>query len=235
MDFNVEIVRSNRKRSVGFSVRWPDTMVVTAPRDLSGKTLDKMILERRDWAARRLDKLTADYRRLGLPKQYTGGETFPYLGGDYRLTLLVSGSSARTKCSLVDGRIMVEIPRTEEDEQPELVSKAINSWYRQQAEEEIRVSTEHWIPVIGKAPVTARIRNQRARWGSCSHKGAVNLNWRLILLPREILDYVVIHELCHLRHPDHSHDFWDLVAAITPDYKNLRKQLRAFSPYLDQM
>lgn len=233
MEVHVEIVRSNRKRSVGFSVRWPDTMVITAPRDLPKKTLDKMITERRNWAIKRLEQLAADYRRLGLPKYFAGGETFSYLGDDYPLTVLVSGSSTRSKCSLIDGRFVVEIPLAEEDDQPKYISKAIHNWYRQRAEEEIRDSIKRWSPVVGKTPSSASIRNQKSRWGSCSRRGAVSFNWRLVLLPRELLDYVVIHELCHMIEHNHSNRFWNLVEATFPDSRNSRKKLKRYAVYLD--
>jgi predicted metal-dependent hydrolase len=233
MDLQVEIVRSNHKNSVGFSVRWPDTMVVTAPRRLDKGALDEMVEERRAWAERRLERMSEDYDHLGLPKQYEGGESFPYLGGQYPLTVVASGTKARPKCILDSDRFIVEIPLVDDDEQPALVKKALDKWYRRQADAEIAKSVSQWSQVVGKAPAILKTRNQKARWGSCSRRGSINLNWRLILLPPELLDYVVVHELCHLEQPDHSAKFWSLVGQIMPDYKQLRKKLRTYSPYLD--
>lgn len=233
MSLCVEINKTARKKSVGFSVRWPDTMVVTAPRRLDKKTLDEMVESRRTWAERRLIRMTEDYKRLGLPKHYMGGESYPYQGGQYPLTVIASGSQARPKCTLDNERFIVEIRLVEDDEQPVLVKKALDKWYRRQAETEICKTVARWFQVTGKAPLSVRIRNQKARWGSCSRKGAINLNWRLILLPPELLDYVVVHELCHLQQPDHSARFWSIVEQAMPDRKQLRKRLREYSPYLD--
>lgn len=208
-------------------------MVITAPRALPKKMLDKMIAGRRDWAIKRLAQLAADYRRFGLPKYFAGGETFPYLGADYPLMVLVSGSSNRSNCSLVDGRFVVQIPRAEEDDQPKFVSKAIYDWYRERAEEEIRDSIKRWSLVIGKTPASTRIRNQKSRWGSCSHRSVVSFNWRLVLLPRELLDYVVVHELCHMIEHNHSNRFWNLVETTFPDSKDSRKKLKRYAVYLD--
>jgi predicted metal-dependent hydrolase len=233
MQIQIETIRTSRKKSVGFSVRWPDTMIVTAPRRLDKHTLTEMVEDRRTWAERRLSRINNEYVRLGLPKRYVGGESFPYLGGQYPLTVIASGSKARPKCVFANDRFTVEVQLADEGEQPALVKKALDKWYRQQAEAEISKATARWSPVVGKAPSSLRTRNQKARWGSCSRKGSINLNWRLVLLPPELLDYVVVHELCHLKQPDHSVRFWSLVGQIMPDFKQLRKRLRGYSPYLD--
>ncbi len=233
MRIQVEIKRTGRKKSVGFSVRWPDTMVVSTPSRMDKKTLDEMVADRLAWAERRLAKMAADYQRLGLPKQYIGGESFPYLGRQYPLTLMVTGDSARPKCSLVDDRLVAVIPRADEFDQSEFARKAVMKWYRRQAAEDLIDSVNRWAPAVGRTPAILRIRNQRTRWGSCSRAGAVNLNWRLITLPPEVLDYIVVHELCHLIEANHSPRFWAVVAKLMPDYRQRRTLLRSHSAYLD--
>lgn len=233
MRIHTEIKRTDRKKSVGFSVRWPDTFVVSAPARMDKKTLDGLITERLPWAERRLAKLAADYQRLGLPKAYVGGESFPYLGRQYPLTLILTGNNRRPKCSLVEGRFMIEIHDRDEFEQSVLIKKVLLKWYRSQAEKDLTDSINRWIPFVGHASVFAQIRNQRTRWGSCSRTGKINLNWRLIMLPMEILDYIVVHELCHLVEPNHSPRFWALVERAIPNYKQRRTLLRRHSAYLD--
>ncbi len=233
MAFNIEIKRTGRKRSVGFSVRWPDTMVVTAPKRLDKNALTEMIKSRHAWAERRINRLSEEYGRLGLPKQHTGGETFPYLGEQYPLTVIASGGRTRPKCRLDDGRFVVEIKLADEDEQPVLVKKALDNWYRAQAEQILTDSVKRWTPLVGAIPVSVQIRNQRSRWGSCSRKGAINLNWRLVLLPPDLLDYVVVHELYHLKRADHSSKYWALVEKSIPDHKKKRRLLHTYSAYLD--
>ncbi len=192
-----------------------------------------MVGSRHAWAERRLVRLSEEYDRLGLPKRYVGGETFPYLGKQYPLTVIASGSRSRSKCSLEEGRFVVEIRLSGEDEQPVLVKKALDKWYRRQAELVLTESVKTWTPVVGSKPISVQIRNQRSRWGSCSRKGAINLNWRLVLLPPDLLDYVVIHELYHLKRPDHSPKYWALVEKSIPDHKKKRRLLHTYSAYLD--
>ena len=95
---------------------------------------------------------------------------------------------------------------------------SLEAWYRQQARTEITRSVEREAPRLGVAYARVSIRDQLTRWGSCSKHGALSFNWRLILAPPAILEYVVLHELCHRVHHDHSRDFWHAVAAARPTY-----------------
>jgi predicted metal-dependent hydrolase len=87
-------------------------------------------------------------------------------------------------------------------------------------------------PELGVEPARVQIRDQRSRWGSCSTRGTLSFNWRLVLAPFEVLDYVVVHELCHLREPNHSHRFWKLVERRRPDWRAQRDWLHEHGPEL---
>jgi predicted metal-dependent hydrolase len=87
-------------------------------------------------------------------------------------------------------------------------------------------------PVIGVEPARVQIRDQRSRWGSCSTRGTLSFNWRLVLAPFDVLDYVVVHELCHLREPNHSSRFWTLVEQRRPDWRAQRDWLHEHGPEL---
>ena len=96
---------------------------------------------------------------------------------------------------------------------------------RKKAKEKIVARVEHFAEVMGLTYGSVSMRNQKSRWGSCSSKGNLNFNYRLAYLPEELLDYVVVHELAHRRHMDHSKDFWNEVNTYYPNYKNCKKQL----------
>ncbi len=102
----------------------------------------------------------------------------------------------------------------------------LESFYRNKAREVLTDRVRYYQPFIGKPVRSISIRDQKTRWGSCSSKGGLNFNWRLILAPPAVLDYVVVHELCHLLHMDHSPAFWAEVAKLCPNYKECRKWLR---------
>ena len=104
--------------------------------------------------------------------------------------------------------------------------EALERWYRAQARAEIAPRLDHATKTLGRPHTSLAIRNQRTRWGSCSATGAMSFNWRLMLAPEPVLDYVVWHEACHLVVMDHSHRFWRLVERHVPGYREPRTWLR---------
>lgn len=103
---------------------------------------------------------------------------------------------------------------------------ALEKRYRDAAKEYIPKRVEYYHEFTGGTYHKITIRDQKTRWGSCSSNGTLSFNYRLMLAPPRVLDYVVVHELCHLTHMNHSTDFWNMVASILPDYKEYRKWLR---------
>lgn len=109
---------------------------------------------------------------------------------------------------------------------PERRRALLENWYRQQARTHVAQRMEHFAPLVGRSPSGLHIRAQRTRWGSCSARGVISINWRLLQAPAHCLDYVVVHELCHLLHPNHSPRFWGEVARVLPDYQVVRREMR---------
>jgi predicted metal-dependent hydrolase len=100
---------------------------------------------------------------------------------------------------------------------------------REAARAVILAKVAYWTPLLGVTPGRVAIRNQRSRWGSASSIGNLNFNWRIAKMPEELLDYVIIHELAHLRELNHSPAFWAIVAEHCPEYRTRRKELREYS------
>lgn len=98
--------------------------------------------------------------------------------------------------------------------------------YRNAARQQFESRVSYYHPITGGNYTSVTVRDQKTRWGSCSSRGTLSFNYRLIFAPPVILDYVVVHELCHLTHMNHSKDFWDMVASVMPEYKVCRKWLR---------
>ena len=107
-----------------------------------------------------------------------------------------------------------------------LQKKALEQRYRQAAKEYFPSRVAYYEQIIGVTHASIRIRDQKTRWGSCSSKGNLNFNWRLMLAPPRVLDYVVVHELCHRKEMNHSKAFWDAIETVLPDYVQLRKWLK---------
>jgi predicted metal-dependent hydrolase len=103
----------------------------------------------------------------------------------------------------------------------------LEAWYRRQAHEVFAARVDLWNRQYGFTYARIAIKEQKSRWGSCSRHGNLNFNWRLLLAPLEVLDYVAIHELCHLREMNHSERFWSLVSRTCPQYRERRRWLRS--------
>jgi predicted metal-dependent hydrolase len=117
---------------------------------------------------------------------------------------------------------------------PAAITAVLTHWYREEAR---RVLTEKTLVFAALMKLTFQklfIKDQKTRWGSCSGKGNINYNFRLVMAPEEIMDYVVVHELCHLAHPNHSQEFWQMVGRYCPQYKEARKWLKDNGPSLKQ-
>jgi predicted metal-dependent hydrolase len=108
----------------------------------------------------------------------------------------------------------------------------VEAWYRRQAHTHVAQRIAHFAPLVGRAPARISIRAQRTRWGSCSGRGTISINWRLMLASPEVLDYVIVHELCHLLQANHSARFWREVARVMPEYARHQRALREFGRQL---
>ena len=117
-------------------------------------------------------------------------------------------------------------PGLEEEKERELIKEMLTKWYKDSFGDIVRERIEKYSPELNVAPAKIFIKNQKTRWGSCSTKGNINLNWLLVMTPLEIIDYVIVHELSHLKVINHSQEFWTLVESILPDYKERRKWLK---------
>lgn len=141
-----------------------------------------------------------------------------FLGREYPITYLNAGK----ECVMFsNGEFIFYAPRYNRD----TINRMMEAWYRKKAKEVFGKRVEYYSPFVGKTVHRIAIRGQHTRWGSCSSKGNLNFNWRLMLAPAEIIDYVVVHELCHLLHMNHSKEFWNSVERILPDYKVSKKWL----------
>jgi hypothetical protein len=162
-------------------------------------------------------------------KEFISGETFLYLGGEYKLKLSAVVDLNELKVNLEQDRLTVNYPAELENDN-ENKKKAIRdqmiSWYRSQAEVKINKLVDIHKKNLNVEPNRVVIKKQKKRWGSCSSKRNLNFNWKIIMAPPAVIEYLVVHELVHLIHPNHSRNFWQTVAEIIPDYQEKKEWLR---------
>jgi predicted metal-dependent hydrolase len=213
------LVRHPRARRYVLRVLADGTPSVTIPRWGSKREALAFLDAQRDWVARQRSK-QAERARLQPPRDWRDGRTV-LVGG--RALVLRRGGSARAGV-VEQGDTLLVTPRARDGDDLRHVASA---WMIGRAR---RALPARLIELAGRFGLTVTrisIRNQRARWGSCATGGRISLNWRLIQTPDAVRDYVLIHELMHLRQPNHSRRFWALVARACPDYEASRRWLRA--------
>jgi predicted metal-dependent hydrolase len=208
-DLPYRVRRSDRARRVRVSVDAHGEVEVVLPRRSPERAAAAAVVELRPWIERRLAEASAVRDAVA-----ARGAAVPYLGHELALRPEPGRSRVHRRGDLLlvpgDGR----------------APAAIERWYRRAAEREIAPRLDAAVAALGTRYSKLTIRNQRTRWGSCSTTGAMSFNWRLLLAPEHVLDYVVWHEACHLRVMDHSPDFWALVRHHCPAYEIHRRWLR---------
>jgi predicted metal-dependent hydrolase len=209
-DLPYRIRRSDRARRVRVSVDVEGAIEVVLPRRSPAGAAPAAVAELRPWIDRRLREVSAARAAIA-----ARDGTLPYLGDRLELT----PEPGRSRVHRAGERLLVPADARRAPE-------AIERWYRRAAAREIAPRLDAAAQALGASYATLQIRGQRTRWGSCSARGAMSFNWRLLLAPEPVLDYVVWHEACHLRVMDHSPRFWALVRRHCPDYEEHRRWLR---------
>lgn len=217
------IIRSARRsRTLAISVE-AGTLKVRAPLTATNAQVIDMVKKRATWIAGRLRSLPTGPAEPLL----ANGETLPYLGASLTLRVALH-AGRRVKAGLDGSTLLVELPAALPPAAHAANTRhAVSAWYRARAAEALPEVLRHWSAVSGLVPSRVLIRDQRRRWGSCAPDGTVRLNWRLILLAPRLAEYVVVHELAHLRHRHHQASFWQEVSRLMPDYLDRRRELSA--------
>ena len=193
---------------------------VYAPRAMRLRDVDALVRDRADDLLRMLREVEAHAEADRLAHPVSDGSPITIEGKKRTLRLSEAG---RVRGEVTEDAFRLALPHPEREAD---VRAAIRSALSARALARIRERLAYYIPRIGRAPGRIAIRDQKSRWGSCSQKGNLNFNWKLILAPPQALDYVVVHELCHLYEFNHSPRFWALVEAQLPDYAVWKKWLK---------
>lgn len=214
-----------RRRTIGFTVG-PDGLAVRAPGWVTLAAVDAALQEKAAWILRKLGEASARQRRQADARiAWADGATLPYLGE--ALTLRLDPSQQRRgMLAGPDGGgpvLYLGLAHAAQDAQ---IRDAAQAWFKHQARAHFTARLEHFAPLLGVRWRSLRLSSAQTRWGSARADGSIALNWRLLHYRPAIIDYVVAHELSHLRVMDHSPRFWDVVRSVIPDVDRLRDGLR---------
>jgi len=196
------------------------TVDVFAPATAAEEQIRAAVIKKAAWIARKLDALER-YHPLPAPKKYISGETLVYLGRQYRLKV----KQGRSQPAKLMGRFLRVWVEDKNDTRS--VRKTVDAWYRKRAHETLGRYMERCCAIAsrhGVAEPVLLIRTMRRRWGSCSSRGRITLNLNLVKAPVHCIEYVIMHELCHLKYHNHSKPFYSLLTRCQPDWRN-RKEI----------
>lgn len=227
LPFEYRIIRSHRRRTAAIQIKG-DGVEVRVPHWVDDAWIEGFVRERRDWVASRLASVRAQRDRHRIEVQ--PGATIPFRGRSLRLEWY---RGETTGLEPVDETLQLTLSRRIRRPERAVAEETLRGWLQQQAEEALPARLRALATRTGLLPADVSVRSFRRRWGSCDNRGRIALNWRLILADARVTDYVLIHELCHLRHFDHSPAFWRLVERHCPDHRNCQAYLRERGCWLE--
>ena len=215
-NFNIDIKKTNRKKTVSFQVV-KERVKVLVPKHLNQSRIDKLIKSKSKWIKTKLSKVDQilPYRK----KDYVSGEDFLYMGKHYRLKIL---KGKKYNIELTDKYLKLTIKSLTKHGK---IKRLLNKWYFNNADNYLSELTNELSKKTGINFRSVKVRNYKSRWGSCSSSGKIFYNWKLIMAPTRIIQYVVFHELSHLKVHNHSPKFWRLLKSLYPNIEDAKSWL----------
>jgi predicted metal-dependent hydrolase len=218
---SVQLRRTNRKKSISLSIR-ESGIVILAPRRVPEREIFDLMVKKAAWIRSKLAK------QATLPqiaeRKFVDGDIFLFLGEEYPLRVM---DGPKAKAKLEEGIFVVQARRAHIlERRARSIRAAFLRWYKEEAKALFKDQTGHYADQMGAAPGRILFRDYKSMWGKCTGQGEITYNWKLVMAPPRIVDYVIVHELAHLHHLNHSRDFWDCVERVIPDYKARRQWLK---------
>ena len=222
-----EVVRSRRK-TADIIVERDGSVLVRAPESISDERIEDMVEAKRYW----IYKTLAEWRDLNaarVQREYRNGEGFLYLGRSYRLLLV---ADQREPLLLKNGRFCLQRDLIESGD-VERARAAFRDYYTNRGLDRISQRVAYYTPKVGVSPKSVDVRELGHRWASCSPTGDLAFHWKCMMAPQTIIDYIVVHELCHFHQPNHTDAFWNEVDKVMPTYRERKEWLRKQGAGLD--
>ncbi len=226
-DIEYQVIRS-RRTTADIVIERDGRVLVRAPESVSDERIEDMVEAKRLWIYKNL----AEWRDLNATRvlrEYRNGEGFLYLGRSYRLMLVAEQAEPLL---LKNGRFCLRRDMVEEGA-IETAKAAFRDYYISRGAERIIQRVNYYAPKVGVTPQDVNVRELGNRWASCSPSGNLAFNWKCMLAPQTIIDYIVVHELCHFYHLDHTDAFWNEVDKVLPNYAERKEWLRVNGAGLD--
>ena len=225
------IRRSKQRETVALTIENDGRLVVTAPGGVSIDLLNRVVRRKAPWVVQRIRRV----RTLPPPpsdREFVSGETVLYLGRHLRLKVIETEEEERTRIWAGRYEVGVRTGLKGKDRRTEVRRQLVGS-LKEHADLYMPDRLDQVCEQLRIEKPSIVVREQKKRWGSCDAKGVLRINWRIIQAPIPLIEYVLVHELTHLQHPNHDRHFWAALGRVMPDYEELRSRLRELGPRLE--
>ena len=230
IEYDIEYV--DDKKDVSIIVEWMEGIRLIAPKSINDEQIQEIIQKKAPTILQKLQEVNK-ITESPLPKEFISGEKFTYLGRNYRLKVYKEDGLQKVKLTFARGRFIATVPDKLDDDKKRLqLIELFKTWYLEHGKVKIQSRLKLYCAKMGVIPNDVQLKEQRMRWGTCTPEGNIYLNWRIIMSPISIIDYVLVHELAHLRYMNHSNDYWNFVRSTLPDYEQRKEWLRVNGPTL---
>lgn len=232
MEISYSIDRTDRK-TVGIVVEPNGKVQIKAPLNLEQDKILEAIHKKRKWISEKL-KLTEEIKKpIPLKHELVSGEKILLKNRLIRLKIHPYPNK-RSKLTYAFKTLHIYVnEKFSQKEREDEIKRVLINWYKQKALKIITNRIEKYLELIDFKPQEIKVRDQKIRWGSCTKDGKLIFNWRIIMAPISAIDYLIVHELCHMKEPTHSSKFWDIVESLIPKYKKWKDWLRIYGRSLD--
>ncbi len=216
---------SERRKTVSIKVD-AQGVYVTAPKETAIEKIKEVVHKKATWIRAQLfhfnEIIDENHHR-----SFLSGEKLPYLGRQYRLKVIKNETVLQPTFKFQQGIFIAMLPsEITEDQHREKLLPLYEHWLKEKGETFVRKRINRFTLKLQEEPTKIKIKDQQQRWGSCTANGQVLINWRILLAPVSIIDYVLAHELAHLKYMDHSQAFWDTLGMLIADYEERKEWLR---------
>jgi predicted metal-dependent hydrolase len=222
-----EVIRS-RRATADVIIERDGSVLVRAPEWANDAQVASVVSSKLYWIYQGLAEWR-DFNATRVLREYRNGEGFFYLGRTYRLSLVSDRSDA---LQLSSGRFTLRRDLVEHGDIVR-IKAAFRDFYVEKGKERLRKRVDYFAPKVGVEPTGIEVKELGLRWASCSTRGKLSFHWKCMLAPQTIIDYVVVHELCHFHHRDHTDAFWNEVDKVMPDFRERKEWLRRNGAALD--
>lgn len=222
-DLEIEIRRSKRNKTITVNIERDGTINAVAPFDCSEETIKEELLKREYLISKRIAKRKAVLKEY-VNRTFVEGQSFLYMGESYNLTI---SDETKTPLEIFDDKFLLSekyLPKAKE---------VFVKFYKKQGLPYIKERVEYYSKLVGREPVSVRIMDLRSHWASCTPQKSVNFHWKCVMAKPMIIDYLIVHELTHLKYPQHNRQFWDAVFSVMPNYKECEEWLHEYGVTLD--